>query len=229
MENLPNGFTLEIPAGAFPLSTDSMVLGDFVRLPKKARVADLCSGCGTLGLLLCARDAGCTVTGFELDEVSHRGALSNIERNGLSSRMTSIAGDLRETTQSLPQGSFDICISNPPYFSGGPASALGSLRKDDMCSTLELMQCAGRLLKFGGDFFLVHKPEKLADIIARGAGFGLEAKELLLLRHREKAPVALVLLKLRKGAAPGLTIRELCLTDANGEFTPDYRRIYHMD
>ena len=50
METLPNGFTLEIPQGVFPLSTDSMVLSAFVRLPKNARILDLGSGCGTLGL-----------------------------------------------------------------------------------------------------------------------------------------------------------------------------------
>ena len=50
MEYLPNGFSLEIPQGCFPLSTDSMVLAHFVRLPRNARVLDLGSGCGTLGL-----------------------------------------------------------------------------------------------------------------------------------------------------------------------------------
>ena len=62
MEQLPNGFTLNLPEGAFPLSTDSMVLSHFVRLPKNARVLDLGSGCGTLGLLLCAVNESCRVS-----------------------------------------------------------------------------------------------------------------------------------------------------------------------
>ena len=52
MELLPNGLTLNLAEGEFPLSTDSMVLSGFVKLPKNARVLDLGSGCGTLGLLL---------------------------------------------------------------------------------------------------------------------------------------------------------------------------------
>lgn len=56
MEQLPNGFTLNLPEGAFPLSTDSMVLSHFVRLPKNARVLDLGSGCGTLGLAAVRRE-----------------------------------------------------------------------------------------------------------------------------------------------------------------------------
>ena len=82
MEYLPNGFTLEIPAGAFPLSTDSMVLSHFVKLPRNARALDLGSGCGTLGLLLCAKEDSCTVTGMELEETAHLAALENIRRNG---------------------------------------------------------------------------------------------------------------------------------------------------
>ena len=71
MEYLPNNITLELPAGTFPLSTDSVVLAHFVHLPKNARVLDLGSGCGTLGLMLCASDPGCTVTGVELTPENH--------------------------------------------------------------------------------------------------------------------------------------------------------------
>ena len=54
MEQLYGGYTLELNSDSFPLSTDSMALSSFVKLPKNASVLDLGSGCGTLGLLLCA-------------------------------------------------------------------------------------------------------------------------------------------------------------------------------
>ena len=56
MEYLHNGYTLDVCRGAFPLSTDSIALSGFARLPKQANVLDLGAGCGTLGLLLCAKD-----------------------------------------------------------------------------------------------------------------------------------------------------------------------------
>ena len=84
MEELFNGFTLDICPGAFPFSTDSMALGGFVRLPKNARVLDLGSGCGTLGVLLCARDDTCHVTGIELDSAAHETALKNAQVNGIA-------------------------------------------------------------------------------------------------------------------------------------------------
>lgn len=229
MEYLPNGFTLELAEGAFPLSTDSMVLSHFVKLPKHARVLDLGSGCGTLGLLLCSKDPGCTVTGMELDENAHAAALNNIRRNGLTARMESICADLRSVSEKFSPGSFSCCVSNPPYFSGGPASkAVPLARREDTCSPEELFQAAGWVLKFGGDFFLVHRPERLAELITRGAEAGLEAKRLCLLRHKASAPISLILLQFRKGAKPGLAWEEFSLYTPNGTPTPYFQSVYHM-
>lgn len=229
MEYLPHGLTLQLCEGAFPLSTDSMVLSHFAKLPRNAKVLDLGSGCGTLGLLLCAAHPDCTVTGIELTECAHEAALENIRRNGLERRMESICADLREVPGLFAPGSFHCCISNPPYFSGGPASRnLPLARREDQCSLEELLRSAARALKYGGDFFLVHRPERLAEIIALGSKQGLEAKRLGLLRHKEGAPVNLILLQLRKGGRPGLVWEEIVLHRADGEPTQTYKEIYHL-
>ena len=229
MEYLPNGLTLSLCEGAFPLSTDSMVLSSFVRLPKNASVLDLGSGCGTLGLLLCSRDKSCHVTGVELEEKAHLEALENIRRNDLASRMESICADLRSVSERFSPGSFSCCVSNPPYFTGGAASrTLATARQEGSCTPEDLLACGGRLLKFGGDFFLVHKPERLAELIATAAKFKLEAKRLCLVRHTEGAPVNLILLQLRKGAKPGLVWEEIVLHHADGSPTPVYQEIYHI-
>jgi len=229
MEFLPNGFTLEIPSGCFPLSTDSMVLAGFARLPRNARVLDLGSGCGTLGLLLCASNPGCHVTGVEQDALSHEAAIRNIASNNLSARMDSICTDLRMFANKISPGSFSVCISNPPYFSGGAESqTLPDARQELCCSLSDLMAAAGNALKYGGDFFLVHKPERLAEIISLGAVHQMQTKRLLLLRHREQGPITLVLLQLRKGGKPGLKIEEASLYDASGKPTDYYKDIYHL-
>lgn len=227
MERLKNGLTLEIYDGCFPLSTDSMVLADFVKLPKNARVLDLGAGCGTLGLLLCAKADDCHVTGLELDEAAHAGALQNISRNGLATRMNSIHGDLRQSKALLCSGQFDVCVSNPPYFSGGPAAKLTSARRTDICTLEALFAAASWALKFGGDFFLVHRPEALGQLFGCACAASLEPKRLALLRHKPGDPVSLVLVQCRKGAKPGLRWEELTLFDQKGEPTETYKRIYH--
>lgn len=229
MEQLPNGYTLNLGDGVFPLSTDSMVLSHFVKLPKNARVLDLGSGCGTLGLLLCAVNGSCRVTGVELSQNAHLAALDNIRRNALTARMESICADVRQVPESFPAGSFDVCVSNPPYFSGGPASRnAATARREDTCSPAELFAAAAWALKYGGDFFLVHRPERLAELIVRGTEAGLEAKRLCLVRHQAGSPVNLILLQLRKGGKPGLKWDEIILRDAQGAPTGQYRQIYHL-
>ena len=228
MEQLPNGYTLELADGCFPLSTDSMLLAHFTRLPRNAQVLDLGSGCGTLGLLLCAKDETCTVTGLEISETAHDAALSNISRNGLSFRVKSICADLRDLGSEFT-GTFHCCVSNPPYFSGGPANlATPVARRDDFCAPADLFHAASKALRYGGDFFLVHKPEKLAQLIACGSAVSLEAKNLTLIRHRDGGPITLILLQFRKGGKSGLRIHEQSLFDASGKPTAYYRDVYHL-
>ena len=229
MELLHGKYTLYLPEGAFPLSTDSMLLADFVRLGKSVSVLDLGSGCGTLGLLLCSKYDQCHVTGIELDETAHNGALENIHRNHLTDRMQSICADLRTVPTCIQPGTFSACVSNPPYFSGGPASmAVPTARREDLCSLDDLFRSAAWAVKYGGDFFLVHKPERLAEICVTAARYQMEAKRLCLVRHKATDPVNLILVQCRKGAKPGLVWESLCLHEADGTPTERYREIYHL-
>ena len=229
MEYLPNGITMDTSGGAFPLSTDSMILAHFAKLPKNANVLDLGSGCSTLGLLLCAKDATCSVTGIELSETAHLCGEDNIRRNHLDTRLKSICADLRQVPEMFQPGSFSCCISNPPYFSAGPSSKNHpSARREDTCSLKELISSGAWALKYGGDFFLVHRPERLAEIIARSSESGLEAKRLLLVRHRPESDISIIALQLRKGGKPDLQIEEACLYDASGTPTKFYKDVYHI-
>lgn len=230
MENLPNGYTLNLCPGAFPLSTDSMVLAHFTKLPRNARVLDLGSGCGTLGLLLCSKDPECTVTGIELTETAHLTALENIRRNQLDARMVSLCGDIRSVSERFSPGAFSVCLSNPPYFSAGPASRnLPLARREDTCRPEELFSAVNWCLKYGGDFYLVHRPERLAELVSLADRKGLTAKRLLLLRHRENGHINLIFLQFRKGGKPGLILEEESLFHPDGSPTDFHRRVYHTN
>lgn len=229
MEILSNGFTLSLSEGAFPLSTDSIALGGFVQLKKDAQVLDLGSGCGTLGLLLCAKSDTCRVTGIELDPMAHEMALYNANANNISARLTSICADVKTLSNEITPGSFHCCVSNPPYFSAGPKSLRTPLaRRDDRLPMEDLFRAAARFLRYGGDFYLVHRPELLAQLCAIGSANGLEPKKLCLLRHREDGPVSLILLHLKKGGKPGLIWQEESLHHPDGSKTPYYRNLYHI-
>ena len=91
----------------------------------------------------------------------------------------------------------------------------------------QLSEAAAWAVKYGGDFFLVHRPERLGEIIACASRVNMEAKRLCLLRHNPDSPVSLVLIQCRKGAKPGLIWEELCLHQADGSISQDYRKLYH--
>lgn len=190
---------------------------------------DLGSGCGTLGLLLCAKHPDCRVTGIELDEAAHHMALQNAQKNQISDRLTSICADFSTIPEYLKPGSFSCCVSNPPYFTGGPESKTAPLaRREDRCTMASLMVCAAWALKYGGDLFLVHRPERLAELFACACQNGLEPKRLCLLRHNSNGPVCLVLVHCRKGAKPGLLWEEASLHNEDGTPTAYYRNLYHL-
>jgi len=229
MEKLSGGYTLEISPGAFPLSTDSMVLSGFAKLPKGANVLDLGSGCGTLGILLCAKHQDCNITGVEIDFAAHAMALENIRRNQLEARMESICADLKEIPTLIAPGSYSFCITNPPYFSAGPASkTVPQARREDMCDLKSLLRSAAWALKYGGDFCIVHRPERLAELFSLASEVKLEPKRLCLVRHKPADPVSLVLVQCRKGAKPGLLWDELYLYESDGSPSGVYRTLYNL-
>jgi tRNA1(Val) A37 N6-methylase TrmN6 len=92
----------------------------------------------------------------------------------------------------------------------------------------QLFEAAAWAVKYGGDFYLVHRPERLGEIFACAANVRMEPKRLCLLRHRPDSPVSLVLVQCRKGAKPGLLWEELCLHQADGSISQDYRKLYHL-
>lgn len=228
-EVLHNGSVLR--HDAFRLGTDSVLLSQFSTLPKNACVADLGSGCGTLGLLLCARDGTCRVTGVELDEAAHRLAAENIARNGLNGRMTALCGDVREIQTLLPAGGFDCVISNPPYFpagSGKPSTRAASARSELTLTLAELCRAAAWLLPSGGRFALVHRPERLCDIFCALRECRLEPKRLRFVRHSAASPACMVLIEARRGGKPGLSYDpDFIEFHPDGTETDEYRAAYH--
>lgn len=229
MEYLHNGFTLELAESSFPLSTDSIALSAFARLPKNASVLDLGSGCGTLGLLLCADHPDCSVTGIEMSEADHNAALDNARRNGVQGRLKSICDNLCRVPEIFTPGSFQICISNPPYFSGGfKSQSVPDARHNHACPTDTLFRSAAWALQYGGDFYLVHKPEMLANLCYHAGNCGLEPKRLLMIRHTPQSPVSLILLQCRKGGKPGLILEEAVLRTQSGEPSDYYKKLYHL-
>ncbi len=233
-EVLSNGMRILQCDDLFRLGTDSILLADFCTPLRGRRIADLGCGGGALGVLLCAGNPMCSITGIELQESACAIAQQNIAINSLESRFSIVPGDLRQIQSLLPANSFDAVVSNPPYFPVGSGASAAeeaiAIARTERCCTLEnLCQAVCWLLRYGGSFYVVHRPERLAELMDILRAHRLEPKRLRLVRHRANAPVSHILVESRYGGKPGLQIEpELLLFSDSGEPTMEYRKIYHM-
>ena len=152
-------YTLVQTADCFPLGGDTLALGGFATLRRGWRVCDLGCGSGALGLLLLEREPSLALTGVERNPAAAAVADRNFRENGVEGRVC--AGDLRDP-ELLPAGSFDLAVSNPPWFREGGGASGGSARMEHACTLDELCAAAGRLVRNGGRFALVHRPEPVS-------------------------------------------------------------------
>ena len=232
-EILWNGVTLLRADRHFQLGTDSVCCAAFSSFHKHSRVADLGCGSGALALMLLASDPTLQITGIELQQQAAEAAIKNAQHNNLQAQFQVLHGDLRQIRSLLPAGSMDGVISNPPYFPVGSGQRctdreLAAARSEETCTLPQLTEAASWLLKWGGRFCLVHRPERLADLIWELRTQTLEPKRIRFVRHHAGAPVSLVLLEARKGGKPGLQYeQDLILFHENGEETAECRAVYH--
>lgn len=233
-ELLHNGMKILQSGELFRLGTDSMLLADFCAPPGGRTTADLGCGVGALGILLCAQDEKCTVTGIEIQQAACALARQNITINQLDGRLRVLQGDLRKIRSLLPANGFDLVVSNPPYFPVGSGAAaqeeaFAIARTECCCTPADLCAAARWLLRFGGSFCIVHRPERMAELFCTLREHSLEPKRLRLVRHHPGADVSHILIDSRLGGRPGLRILpDLTLFDDSGAPTAEYRRIYHM-
>lgn len=189
--------------GCFPLGQDSLALAAFCTVNLRWRVCDLGCGAGALMLLLLGREPSLEVEGIELDPHAVEYARKNLAGNGLAG--TATAGDLTNRNCLPPAGRCDLVVSNPPYFANGTGANGGPTRMEAGCTLEKLCAAAAYLLKNGGRFALVHRPERLCDLFFALRGSGLEPKRMKLLAAPAKAPYAVLIEAVRQGN-PGLKI-----------------------
>lgn len=192
----------------FPLGQDSLVLASFATLRRGDRVCDLGCGAGALLLLLAARQSTLTLSGVEISPEDSALARKNLTENGLTGEI--YTGDLRQVCKTLSAGGFSLVISNPPYFKAGSGGDGGAARMEEATLT-DWCAAAGRLVKNGGRFALVHRPERLAELFIHMRAGGIEPKRLQLVQHGpDTAPSAVLVEGVRQGR-PGLTVLPVLL------------------
>ncbi|SMC53799.1 tRNA1(Val) (adenine(37)-N6)-methyltransferase [Papillibacter cinnamivorans] len=228
----PGGFRLISDDRHFKLGTDSAMLAAFPALSAGCRVCDLGCGTGVLPILMSARCPDLRIDGIDIQESALSLAARNIALNGLADSVRLIRADLRNPEELPEAGSYDLAVSNPPYFpkNSGFSKAedtIAEARDDRSCTVTEVCAAASRLVRWGGRFAVVFRPERLVDLFWAMRLHGIEPKRLRMVRHRSGGPVSLILAEGRRGGKPGLKLeRDLVLLHPDGTETDEVKAIY---
>lgn len=223
----PDGPSLAQRGDVMPLTTDSVLLADFVR-PRGRRFLDLGSGSGFLAVSLLWRYPRLTGTLCDVNPAAVRLSRENLERNGLADRGQVLEADYRALT-----GRYDFIVTNPPYYppetgrAPAPEQRLARVEGADLAA---LAAGCARLLGSGGKLFLVYPAARLGEAMRRFPEAGLEPKRLRLVQRNACTRPALFLLALTRSARPGLTVEPaLLLQTPEGEDSPEVKRIYRRE
>lgn len=232
-ELYPGGPCFLHAPGVFRLGTDSVLLADFASVTHAKRVLDLGSGAGTLTVLLALRAPQARVQGVEIDADAAALSRENLAANALTDRCGIVTGDLREHRSMFEAGAYDLVVSNPPYFSAGsgytaPDERRATARDERSCTLEDLCAAARYLLRWGGLFALVHRPERMSEVLCAMSAADLEPKRLRMVQHKSISAPNLFLVEGRRGGKPGLEILPpLILANADGTDSDEIKRIYH--
>lgn len=228
----PGGLRFVWADHLFRPGTDTFLLSSLPRLRPGLRVCDLGCGTGLLGLLLMQRQPDLRIAGLDIQPEAAALARRAAAENGLTERLDFRCGDLRQVRGIFPTGCFDLVVCNPPYYppAGGKLSADGArrtARSETEASLADLCAAASYLLRWGGKFCLVHKPERLADVLCGLRDAGTEAKRLRFVHSRAADPPSLFLAEGCRGGRPGITVEPpLILQNGDGTPTAELNAIY---
>lgn len=177
----------------------------------KGRGCDLGAGTG-IASLLCAAAGKCTeIYAVELQKEFFDLSRRNAVLNHLQNKIFPINKDVRELCASDLGGEVDFAISNPPYISSGSGkgnlSDIKNIARREVFGTIaDFAAAAARILRYGGDFYVVYRPERLCELTDALRHERLEPKELVLVCSAAGSPPSLVLVRARKCGRPGLRI-----------------------
>ncbi len=214
----------------FSFGTDALLLSSFLRPQKTKTAVELGSGSGVISLLALQKDIYAKIYAVEIqaDYAGLDGVLEqNAKANGLCNRLVPVHADLRTVNAQTVGGEVDAVFTNPPYLVAGAGKSSPSVQRDaarrELNGTIDdFCACADRLLKHGGAFYAVYRPNRLCDLLCAMRAHHVEPKRLVLVQKDTDHEPFAVLVEGKKGAKPHLKTDVLCLYDKAGNRTARY-------
>lgn len=227
----------------FCFGTDSVLLANFVKSENSNNVIlDICSGSGVIPIILSAKKKYKKIFGVELQSEMYDLFDRNIKINNLEDSIISINENVKnikdirkKITSIMEKDKIDIITCNPPYKEIGTGLTTNHDVKtiakcEVMCNLEDIFITSSKLLGKGGKLYLVHKPERLSDLIYFGRKYNLEAKEIRFVYPKIDKKPSIVLISYRKdGGNETKVLEPLIEYNDDMSYTDEIYRIYGIN
>lgn len=226
------GYQLIQKPQGFCFGVDAVLLSDFVKVKPGQKVLDLCTGSGVIPILLAAKTEGEHFTGLELLDEYADMADRSVKLNHLQDRIDIICGDVKEGKKLFQAASFPVVTVNPPYMTDNHglknAYEPKTIARHEVALCLEdVISLAGYVLPEGGNFFMIHKPFRLAEIFDVMKTYHIEPKRMRLIHPYVDKEPTMVMIQGTKGGRQRITVEPpLIIYQAKNVYSEEIHRIY---
>lgn len=218
----------------FCFGIDSVLISDFAKnIRKNSVVVDLGTGTGIISILLSKKTLAKKIYGVEIQKEVCEMAKRSVLLNNLQDKIEIINEDIKEISEKLGIQMCDVVVTNPPYKKYGTGllnekeSRIIS-RHEKECTLEDVIKQSFKILKDKGSFYMVHRPDRLVDIIFLMRKYKIEPKELRIVYSNMTSKAVLILIKGIKNAGEELKlINPLYIYNEDGTYTDEILRIYN--
>lgn len=219
----------------YRFSLDAILLAGFVWLKRRDRVIDLGTGVGIIPLILGKRGEDAEqIVGVEIQQKLAALAQRNVFINGLEDLITIHKGDIKELHDIFPPSSFDVLVTNPPYYrvSSGrinPYSQKAIARHEITCTIDDVVQTTCYLLKEGGRIFVIFPAARTITLFDSLRRASLEPKRIRWIYSRKGEKAKFILAEAHKGGGEGVEVLPpFFVYSVNGSYTPEMETLYSI-
>lgn len=218
----------------FCFGIDSVLLSDYAKnIKEDAKIVDIGTGTGILGILLCGKTINTKIIGIEIQEEVADMARRSIELNCLQDRFCIKNINIKDVFKEIEPNTINAIVTNPPYMRANTGAK--NLEKKKLisrceveCDLEDIVKISYKLLKSKGEFYMVHRAERIVDILYLLRKYKLEPKNMRFVQSRIGKEPNLVLIKSIKDAGKNLKIdKPLIIYEENGEYTEEILNIYN--
>lgn len=216
----------------FCFGVDAVLLTNFVDVKKGDSVLDLGTGTGIITILLAGKTDAVSIEGLEIQPGMAEMANRSVALNNLQDRVRITNGDIKNSVELFGSSKFDVVVSNPPYMNQGgglinSSDSKAISRHEILCTLEDVIKVSSKILVPGGQLAMVHRPERLVDILCLMRNYSIEPKYIRFVHPSPYKKANLMLVKGTRGGNPQLKMMDpLYVYDENGNYSKEINEIY---